>query len=321
MPLRALAWYVVRRIAALGVVLVLISLVVFSLLDLAPGNPVDLLLGPREATPALVASIQHQYHLDQPFLTQYWEWLQGAVHLDFGQSIVTTQPVMSAIEPRLWVSIQLAAYAFFLAAFLGVILGVAAAWRRRSGFDRSIVGLSVVGVSAPAFATGILLLYLFAVRLGWFPVFGQGSGFTDRVWHLTLPAIALGLTAMGLILRMTRAGAITALEQDYVAFARARGVRPTRILMAYVLRNSLVPIVTGAGLILAYLLAGAVLVEVTFALPGIGSLLVDSINAKDIPVVQALAMLIAVTVVIINLVVDLVYLAIDPRMRYEILSR
>jgi peptide/nickel transport system permease protein len=320
MHLRALAWYVFRRIAALCAVLLLISLVVFSLLDLAPGSPVDLLLGPREATPALVASIQHQYHLDQPFLTQYWDWLQGAVQLNFGQSIVTTQPVMSAIEPRLWLSVQLAAYAFILAAALGVILGVAAARRRRSGLDRSIVGLSVVGVSAPAFATGILLLYLFAVRLGWFPVFGQGSGFTDRIWHLTLPAIALGLTAMGLILRMTRAGAISALEQDYVAFARSRGIRPRRILTAYVLRNSLVPIVTGAGLVLAYLLAGAVLVEVTFALPGIGSLLVDSINAKDIPVVQALAMLIAVTVVVINLVVDLTYLAIDPRMRHEILS-
>jgi peptide/nickel transport system permease protein len=312
---RAIAWFVLRRITALVAVLAAVSLVVFSLLYLAPGSPEQLLLGPREANPSSIAAIRHEYHLDQPFVTRYWDWVKAAVHFDFGQSIVSSEPVMRAIEPRLSLSVQLAGYAFAIALLVGVVLGVVAASRRRSGLDRSIVGLSVVGVSAPAFAIGILLLYLFAVRLGWFPVFGQGSGFGDRLWHLTLPAIALGLTAMGLILRLTRAGAISALEQDYVAFARARGVSRSRILTAYVLRNSLVPIVTGAGLILAYLLAGAVLVEVTFALPGIGSLLVDSINAKDIPVVQALAMLIALMVVVINLIVDLLYFAIDPRIR------
>jgi peptide/nickel transport system permease protein len=317
----AIAWFIARRIAALGAVLAIISFVIFSLLDLAPGDPVQLLLGPREATPSVVASIRHTYHLDEPFFTRYWDWLKGAVHLDFGQSIVTNQPVMTAIDPRLWLSVQLAAYAFVIAVVFGVVLGVFAATRRRTGLDRSIVGLSVVGVSAPAFATGVLLLYVFAVRLGWFPVFGQGSGLGDRLWHLTLPAIALGLTAMGLILRLTRAGTVAALDQDYVAFARARGISRWRILTAYVLRNSLVPIVTGAGLVLAYLLAGAVLVEVTFALPGIGSLLVDSIGSKDIPVVQALAMLIAFFVVVINLAVDLVYLAIDPRIRHGILER
>jgi peptide/nickel transport system permease protein len=311
-----IAWFVGRRLAALAVVLVVISLVVFSLLYLAPGSPEQMLLGPREATPASVAAIRHVYHLDQPFLVQYWDWASKAAQLDFGRSILTSEPVMRAIEPRLWLSLELAGFAFLIALLLGVSLGIVASLRRRTTVDRTIVGLSVVGVSAPAFATGVLLLYLFAVRLGWFPVFGQGSGVTDRLQHLTLPAVALGLTAMGLILRLTRAGAISALEQDYVAFARARGIRRRRILTAYVMRNSLVPIVTGAGLILAYLLAGAVLVEVTFALPGIGSLLVDSITAKDIPVVQALAMLIAFVVVLINLAVDLLYLAIDPRIRH-----
>jgi peptide/nickel transport system permease protein len=315
---RALAWFVMRRLAALGAVLLLVSFIVFSLLYLAPGSPEQLLLGPREATPTVIAEIRHMYHLDQPFLAQYWDWLSGAVQLHFGQSIVTQEPVMSAINGRLWLSVQLAIFAFVIALLFGVALGVLAATRRRSGLDRSIVGLSVIGVSAPAFATGVLLLYLFAVKLSWFPVFGDGSGFGDRLWHLALPAFALALTAMGLIVRLTRAGTITALEQDYVAFARARGISPRRILTAYVLRNSLVPIITGAGLILAYLLAGAVLVEVTFALPGIGSLLVDSITSKDIPVVQALAMLIALCVVVINLVVDLLYLAIDPRHRHAL---
>ncbi len=200
-------------------------------------------------------------------------------------------------------------------------LGLLAASRRRTTVDRSIVAFSVAGVSAPAFATGLLLLYVFAVRLSWFPVFGQGSGFFDRIWHLTLPAIALGLTGMGLILRLTRAGAASAFEQDYVAFARARGIPRRRIMRSYVLRNALVPIVTASGLIFAYLIAGAVLVETTFALPGVGSLLVEAINNKDIPVVQGLAMLIALTVVVINLLTDLVYLAIDPRIAFEAARR
>jgi peptide/nickel transport system permease protein len=298
-------------------VLVVISFVIFLLLYLAPGSPEQLLLGPRQATPATVAAIRHQYHLDDPFFVRYWDWVKNATHFEFGRSIRTNETVTSAITQRLRLSLQLGGLAFGVAMLLGVPLGVLAAMRRRTSVDRSIVGLSVVGVSAPAFATGILLLYVFAVRLGWFPVFGQGSGFFGRLWHLTLPAIALGLTGMGLILRLTRAGTAAALEQDYVAFARARGVGRGRILRAYVVRNALVPIVTGAGLILAYMLAGAVLVEVTFALPGVGLLLVESITAKDIPVVQGLTLMIAVFVVAINLLVDLLYLAIDPRIGFE----
>jgi peptide/nickel transport system permease protein len=298
-------------------VLVVISFVIFLLLYLAPGSPEQLLLGPRQATPATVAAIRHEYHLDDPFFVRYVDWLQNAAHLEFGRSIRTHEAVTSVITQRVRLSLQLGALAFGVAMLMGVPLGVLAAVRRRTSLDRSIVGVSVLGVSAPAFATGILLLYVFAVRLGWFPVFGQGSGFFDRLWHLTLPAIALGLTGMGLILRLTRAGTAAALEQDYVAFARARGVDQGRILRSYVVRNALVPIVTGGGLILAYMLAGAVLVEVTFALPGIGSLLVESITAKDIPVVQGLTLLIAFFVVIINLIVDLLYLLIDPRIGFE----
>lgn len=297
--------------------LVVISFVIFLLLYLAPGSPEQLLLGPRQATPATVAAIRHEYHLDDPFFVRYVDWLKNAAHLEFGRSIRTHEAVTSVITQRVRLSLQLGALAFGVAMLMGVPLGVLAAVRRRTSLDRSIVGVSVLGVSAPAFATGILLLYVFAVRLGWFPVFGQGSGFFDRLWHLTLPAIALGLTGMGLILRLTRAGTAAALEQDYVAFARARGVDQGRILRSYVVRNALVPIVTGGGLILAYMLAGAVLVEVTFALPGIGSLLVESITAKDIPVVQGLTLLIAFFVVIINLIVDLLYLLIDPRIGFE----
>jgi peptide/nickel transport system permease protein len=301
----------------MAAVLVAMSFVIFLFLYLSPGSPEQLLLGPREATPQSVAAIRQEYHLNRPFLTQYVLWARDAVQLNFGRSIITHEPVANEIVQRLRFSIQLAGLAFGFVLLAGVPLGVFAASKRRSSTDRSIVALSVIGISAPAFATGLLLLYVFAVKLAWFPVFGQGSGFFGRIWHLTLPAIALGLTAMGLVLRLTRASAANAFEQDYVAFARARGVPRHRVLFAYVLRNALIPIVTASGLILAYLIAGAVLVETTFALPGVGSLLVEAITNKDIPVVQGLAMLLALTVVLINLVTDLVYLVIDPRIAFD----
>jgi peptide/nickel transport system permease protein len=316
-----LVGFVIRRIAALVGVLFAMSFVIFGFLYLSPGSVVQLLLGPREATPETVAAIKHEYHLDQPFLVQYWEWLRGAVHLDFGNSIVTGEPVSTEITSRLGLSLQLAGLAFLFAVVVGVPLGVLAGSRRRTSTDRAMVGFSVVGISAPAFATGILLLYFFAVKLGWFPVFGQGSGFFDRIWHLTLPAIALGLTGVGLLLRLTRAGTGTAFEQDYVAFARARGIPRGRILHSYVLRNALIPIITASGLLLAFLITGAVLVEVTFALPGVGSLLIDSINQKDVPVVQGVSMVIVFVVVALNLVTDLLYLLVDPRIRFEASSR
>src|SRR5712691_9796764 len=179
---RGLLLYVARRLAALVAVLAIVSLVIFTLLYLAPGSPEQLLLGPREATPASVAAIREHYHLNDPFLVRYWDWGKSAVRLDFGRSIRTNETVTSAIGRRLRLSLQLGGLAFAVALLVGVPLGVLAASRRRTGSDRAIVGVSVVGVSAPAFATGTLLLYVFAVRLGWFPVFGQGSGLGGRLW-------------------------------------------------------------------------------------------------------------------------------------------
>jgi peptide/nickel transport system permease protein len=275
-----------------------------------------LLLGVRTSDPQTIAAIRKEYNLDDPFLAQYAEWAWNALHLDFGISVRTNEPVLRGILERLGLSAQIAGLAFLLTLALGIPLGVLAAVRQRSSLDRGVVGLSVIGLSAPAFATGILLLYFFAVRLGWFPVFGQGEGFVDRLHHLVLPAVALALTATGLVLKITRAAFSTELEQDYVTFALARGISQRRVLTSYVLRNALTPIVTASGLILAYMLAGSVLVEVTFALNGVGSLLVESVTAKDIPMVQGLAMVIAATVVLVNLVVDLLYPLIDPRIAF-----
>ena len=193
----------------------------------------------------------------------------------------------------------------------GLPLGILAAMRRQRNVDRGVVFFSIVGLSAPAFASGILLLYLFAVRVGWFPAFSQSEGVHRPPAPPLLPTVALALTATGLVVKITRAAFVTELEQDYVTFALARGISMRRVLFGFVLRNAATPIVTAAGLILAYMLAGSVLVEVTFALPGTGALLVDSVQALDVPWLQGLAILIAEVVVLVDLVVDLVYPLID----------
>lgn len=312
----ALLLFILRRLIALVVLLLIISFGVFALLYVAPGSVEQVLLGTRPSNPQTLQAIRDEYNLDDPFLTQYAKWLEGAVQLDFGRSIRTSEPVLTGIKNRMGVTLFLGLFGFLIALVAGVLLGVAAAVKKRTSIDRGVVGLSVIGVSAPAFATGIFLLYVFAVLLGWFPAFGQGTGFTDRVWHLTLPALALALTAMALIVKLTRASMINELDQDYVAFARARGISSLRVLFTYAFRNALVPIVTAAGLILGYMLTGAVLVEVTFALPGVGSLLVDSVEFKDVPMVQGVTMVVAFVIIVVNLVTDLLYLFIDPRIRF-----
>lgn len=310
--------FVLRRLGGLVVVLVAVSLLVFSLLYLAPGSPEQLLLGnAKTSDPETIRAIREEYNLNDPFLVRYGKWAEGALHLDFGTSTRTSEPVFQGIRQRLGLTAQLAGLGFLLTMLLGLPLGILAAMRRQRNVDRGVVFFSIVGLSAPAFASGILLLYLFAVRVGWFPAFGQGEGLTGRLHHLVLPAVALALTATGLVVKITRAAFVTELEKDYVTFALARGITMRRVLFGFVLRNAATPIVTAAGLILAYMLAGSVLVEVTFALPGTGALLVDSVQAQDVPMVQGLAILIAAVVVLVNLVVDLLYPLIDPRIVYE----
>lgn len=317
MTLPPLVWYIVRRLAALALLLLLLSFGIFSLLYVAPGDIVQSLLGTRQASPQLIAQLRSEYNLDEPFLTQYWIWLKSAVHLDLGDSTITGLPVTKSIQQHYGVTLFLGLFAFAITSIVGVALGIASAVRKRGLVDRGIVGSSVVGVSTPAFVTGIVLLYLFAVRLPWFPAFGPGSGFTDRLEHLTLPAFALALTQTALVLKLTRASMIEALDQDYVAFARARGAPVRQVIFTYAFRNALIPVVTASSLILAYLLTGAVLVEVTFALPGLGSLLVDAVSQKDVPMVQGLALVVAATVMIANLITDVLYVFLDPRIRFE----
>lgn len=305
--------YVLRRLAATAGVMLIVSVGVFSLLHISPGSVERTLLGNRPASPESLAAIRAQYHLDDPLPVQYVRWLGRAVQGDLGTSIRSGEPVVDMIGRTLPLTVQLAVFGSMLALAVGLPLGMIAAIRRERIVDRGIVATSIAAVSTPPFAAALVLLYLFAVRLGWFPVYGTGSGFTGRIRHLTLPAIALALANVGLVVRVTRAAMVRELSRDYIVFAAARGLS-RRVRWRYAMRNSMVPILTASGLIVTSTLVGTVLVEIAFALPGLGTQLVNAITFKDIPVVQAIALLLTVAIGLINLSVDLLYGAVDPRL-------
>ena len=310
----SLRW-LLRRLVAILVGLVFTTVLVYALIDLSPGGPATALLGGKPATPQALQAIDRQYHLNRPFLDQYWLWLQGAVQGNFNESVVAQQPVSVVIAQRFPVTAELALYGFVIMVVIGIPLGMFAGVRRGRLADRGITTAALISFSVPSFAAGTVLLYVFAVDLGWFPVLGAGSGLSSRLVHLTLPAVTFALASAAFVIRQTRAAALELSSQDYITFARARGLGPGRIWARYLLRSASLPILTMSGLLLAAALGGVVLIEQTFSLPGLGSLLVSSVENKDVPVIQALAVLGAVLVAVTLLVVDLLAFVLDPRLR------
>lgn len=310
--------FIGKRLVGMVVLLVLLSFLVYGLLVLSPGSAIQTLLGTRPATPSLISALNAKYHLNDPFVVQYWHWLSSVVHLDFGRSISvqTDTSVGSLITSRVGLSVELALYAVVLVVVFGIPLGMAAGIRRGRPTDRVVSFFATFGISAPAFVLSIALLYVFGVKLGWFPVFGIGTGVASRVVHLTLPAVALATFLSALVIRQTRAAALTVMQQDYITFARIRGVSWGRIMVRYAFRNSSLPVVTSAGILLIIALSAGVFVEQVFSLPGVGSLLLQAVTDKDVPVVQGVALVLGVFVVVVNLVVDLLALVLDPRTRY-----
>lgn len=305
---------VALRVLGTLTVLLLLSMIVFSLVHLAPGDIVKNLLGNRPASPDAVAAIRAQYNLDDPLWLQYLKWLGGFVTGDLGQSIRLQVPVADAIAQRTGLTITLCGLAFTLALVVAVPLGVQSAVHAGGWVDRTASSLAVIGLSAPTFAVGLLLLYVFAYYLRIFPVYGAGSGGLDTLWHLILPAVTLALGLGAIIVKLTRAAMLRELETDYVTSARARGISEPRVRLI-ALRNAAIPIVTGASLVLTFLVGGTVLAETTYALPGVGTLLQDSVLFKDIAVVQSLTLLVAVVIAVIALLADLAYVLLDPRLR------
>jgi peptide/nickel transport system permease protein len=307
--------YVAQRILVAIPLLVFMSFVVFSFVHLAPGRPETLLNGGRPVDAATLAALRARYHLDEPFLAQYGHWLAGAVHGDFGESFASKDAVSSVVGGRVLPTLELAGLATLIVLVVGVPLGVLAAVRRNRAADHVISFGALVLSSTAAYVSGIVLIIVFATTLGWFPVFGLGNGFTDRLYHLTLPAIALAGALTALILRVTRAAMGDVLRSEHIETARSRGFGGWRVVGRHGLRNALVPVLTVGGLAAGYLISGAVLVEYTFGLNGLGSLLVSSVQEKDFPVVQAVTLLFTASFIVINIVVDVLYGVVDPRIR------
>ena len=316
--------FVIRRVFQSIVVLLVVGLVAFSMFRFV-GDPVDNMLG-QERTDADIERLRTQLGLDQPFPVQYFKFLTGAVNGNFGVSYRQARPVADIIAERLPATLELAAVSGILAIVLGVSLGVFTAIRRDGIAAHVIMTLSLIGVSLPTFLIGILLIYLFSVELNWLPSFGSGDVVEIGGWRtgfltasglkaLILPAITLGLYQMTLIMRLVRSEMLEVLRQDYIRFARARGLRDKAVHFRHALKNTLVPVITVTGLQLGAIIAFAIITETVFQWPGVGLLFINAIRFVDIPVMAAYLMLISVMFVGINLIVDLLYFAIDPRLR------
>ncbi|MGO3147159.1 MAG: ABC transporter permease [Leucobacter sp.] len=317
---RTLGRTIAVRILGVLIILLAISFLTFSLVYLAPGDLVKNLLGTRPASPDAVAAIRAQYNLDDPFFVRYFDWLWGALRGDFGESIRMQQPVTDVIAQRIGSTLALISLSFLLALVTSVPLGIISAAREGRTTDRAVSVLSLIGLSAPSFALAILLLYVFALLIPLFPAYGGGRGGIDTLWHLVLPAVALAAGIGAILMRLTRAAVLRELQSDAVTFARSRGLNE-REVRTIALRAALIPIVTSAGLILTFIVGGTIIVETVFALPGLGSLLQEAVLFKDLPVVQAVTLLVAATIAIITILVDLSYLLLDPRVRMKELNK
>lgn len=310
--------YILRRILATLPVMAIVALFVFSLLHLAPGDPAVVIAG-DQASPADVERIRQSLGLDRPFLIQFGSWLWGILHFDLGTSIFTSLPVTALIAQRIEPTLSLMVITLVLTILVAVPLGVVAAWKAGSWIDRTIMAFAVFGFSLPVFVVGYVLAYVFALELEWLPVQGY-TPLAEGVWpwlkNLILPAIALGCVYIALIARITRAAMLEVLQQDYVRTARAKGLGQGSILFVHALKNAAVPIVTVIGIGIALLIGGAVVTESVFAIPGLGRLTIDAILRRDYPVIQGIVLLFSFVYVLVNLMIDLVYTLIDPRIRY-----
>jgi peptide/nickel transport system permease protein len=306
--------YILKRLIQMVPVLFGVTLVVFLLIQLIPGDPATTMLGTR-ARPEAVAALNRQFGLDKPLWQQYGIYLRNLARLDLGDSLKFKVSVASLLRERMAITLFLIAYATFLTVLISLPLGIAAALRKDSIFDQIVRVLLMVTMVMPAFWVGILLLILLSIKVGLFPVSGYGEGPVDHLHHLFLPALTVALSLSPILVRSLRGSILEALESDYVRTARAKGLAERAVVLAHVLRNALIPAVTLLGLSVGYLFGGTVIVERVFALPGAGALLVDSIGARDYPVVQSTTLVFALLVILVNLATDLIYTFLDPRVR------
>ncbi|PLR95971.1 ABC transporter permease [Bacillus sp. T33-2] len=309
--------YILKRLLSLIPVLFVVAVVVFLIIHITPGDPAAVMLGP-DASPREVAELREELGLNLPLYQQFTDWLAGIVKGDFGWSIFMKEPVLHSFFSHLGPTLSLAIFAQLLAILLAIPLGVIAARKRGSIVDQSFMGISLIGISVPSFLLGLLLILLFAVQLRWLPVAGYrplSEGLFQHLRYLILPAIALGAMQAALIARMTRSSMLDILNANFIKTARSKGVKESIIVYKHALRNAFIPILTVIGQTFGTLVAGAAVVETVFNIPGIGQLIINSVERRDFAVIQGTIMLVAISYVLINLVVDLLYGVIDPRVR------
>jgi peptide/nickel transport system permease protein len=310
--------YILRRLVSSVPVVLLVSLVIFSLIHLTPGDPVVVMLG-EEASPEARDALRRELGLDQPLPVQYGVWLGRVLQGDLGRSIRTNQPVSEAIVQRLPVTIELALLAVAISLIVAIPAGIVAAIRRNSMADVASTVLSLLGVSMPNFLLAILLIYVFSLQLRWLPPIGYVNPLQDPAGNfrgMIMPALTLGLALAAVVARLMRSSLLETLNQDYVRTAWAKGLREGLVIRRHAMKNSLIPVVTVVGLQLGNLLGSAVVTETIFALPGVGRLVIDSIFQRDFPLVQGVVLYLALIFLLVNLLVDLLYGFLDPRIRY-----
>ncbi len=310
--------YLASRFAGMVIVMLLVATIVFFITRLAPGDPAAVMLG-EQATAADIAKLRASYGLDKPLPLQFVYWLGELARGNLGQSIFLQRPVTQALAERAEPTFFLTLFSILIATLIGVPCGIiAAVWRGKS-VDQFFSGFAMLGASIPSFWFGLILMQIFAVGLGWFPVAGYGdpgAPLSDRLHHLILPSIVLGVVNSALILRFTRASMLDVLGEDHIRTARAKGLSEASVILHHALRNALIPVITILGLTFALLIGGAIVTETVFGLPGIGNLVVSAVLRRDYPVIQGALLVIAGLYVLINLLIDLLYLVVDPRVKY-----
>lgn len=310
--------FVSRRLLATIPVLVMVAVVVFAILRFSPGDPAIIMAGDG-ATPERIVQIRQTMGLDQPVIKQFFIWSGKLLQGDLGTSLMSGVPVTKLIGQRLEPSLSLAVLTLVFTLIVAIPLGVLAAWRQGKLLDRAVMGFSVLGFSVPVFVTGYVLIWLFAIKLGWFNVQGYApldKGFWPYLHRLILPSLALSTVYVALIARITRTSVIEVMGEDFIRTARSKGLGETGVLLGHALRNAAVPIATVVGLGIALLISGVVVTESVFNIPGLGRLVVEAVLARDYPVIQGLTLFFAFVYVFINLVVDCAYTVFDPRIRY-----
>jgi peptide/nickel transport system permease protein len=310
---------VLRRLASAVPILLIVSLITFGMIHMIPGDPAAAIAG-LSATPDQIAALRVQLGLDQPLLSQLFHWYAALLHGDLGRSLLMGQPVAQVTFERLPITLALSAYALVLTLILGLVSGVIAALKQNTIADQLAMMLAMVGISIPNFWLGLLMILFFAVWLGWLPTGGY-IAFTDSPWGWfrtsTMPAISLALLQVGLLARITRSTMLEVLRQDYIRTARAKGLPNRKVVVKHALSNALIPITTVVGIIISLLISGSVVTESLFSVPGIGQLLTQAVLSRDYPMVQGGLLIVTAVLVLVNILVDVSYAMLDPRVRYE----